>query len=115
MASLTTRRAARDSGRCTNGTLAVVHGSAGTRRLMWVGAGGQSVAAHPTAGDYYDPRLSPSGDAVAAELLAEGDDIWVFDLKRQVKEIVSSPKGEDETPAWSPDGQRVAWATGADN
>src|SRR5204862_23710 len=40
---------------------------------------------------------------------------WVFDLKRQVKEIVSSPKGEDETPAWSPDGQRVAWATGADN
>jgi len=99
----------------TNGTLVFVQGSAGTRRLMWVGAGGQSVAAHPTAGDYYDPRLSPSGDAVAAELLAEGDDIWVFDLKRQVKEIVSSPKGEDETPAWSPDGQRVAWATGADN
>jgi len=98
-----------------NGTLAFILGSVANRRLMWVGAGGQSVAAHPTTGDYYDPRLSPSGDAVAAELLADGDDIWAFDLKRQVREIVSSPKGEDETPAWSPDGQRVAWTTGADD
>ncbi len=98
-----------------NGTLVFVRASAANRQLLWISPGGQSVAAHPTAGDYYDPRLSPFEDAVAAELLAEGDDVWVLDLKRQVKEIVSSPKGEDETPAWSPDGQRVAWTTGADN
>jgi len=97
-----------------NGTLVFLDGLTANRRLMWVGAGGQTQPAYPNATDYYDPRLSPSGDAVAVEVLADGDDVWVLDLNRQVEQKVSLPAGEDETPAWAPDGQRVAWSTGPD-
>jgi Tol biopolymer transport system component len=36
-------------------------------------------------------------------------DVWVLDLQRGALVRISSAPGEDETGAWSPDGQRIAW------
>ena len=41
----------------------------------------------------------------------QDDDIWVLDVARRVLNRVTFVAGEDETPAWSPDGTELAFAT----
>ena len=96
-----------------NGTLVYQSGAAPGTTLMWADARG-ALRAFPEDRVYYDPRLSPDGQAVAAEVLGEGDDIWVLDLTRGTQTKLSLGNEEDETPAWSPDGRWVAWSTNRD-
>jgi len=93
-----------------NGTLIYQGGAAPGTTLMWADARG-ALRAFPEERVYYDPRLSPDGRAVAAEVLGDGDDIWVLDLTRGTQTKLSLGNNEDETPAWSPDGRWVAWST----
>lgn len=51
---------------------------------------------------------------MAAEVLGDGDDIWVLDLTRGTETKLSLGGEEDETPAWSPDGRWVTWSTNRD-
>jgi hypothetical protein len=96
-----------------NGTLLYQSGAPPGTTLMWADARG-AMRAFPEDRVYYDPRLSPDGQAVAAEVLGDGDDIWVLDLTRGTQTKLSLGDEEDETPAWSPDGRWVAWSTNRD-
>ena len=58
---------------------------------------------------FSDPRLSPDGGRLAIHLQEDENDIWVADLTRGSLMRLSTDMGEDETPAWSPDGRFVAW------
>jgi serine/threonine-protein kinase len=95
------------------GTLVYVRASPtqsrGTR-LVVVSASGQPTEIPAEPRDYSDPRVSPDGRFVAAHLLGDQDDIWVTDVVRGTLVRLSYDAGEDETPAWSPDGKVVAWA-----
>ncbi len=59
---------------------------------------------------YSDPRLSPDGRRLALHLSDQDNDVWVFDLERGALTRLSFHPGEDETPAWSPDGQWIAFS-----
>lgn len=59
---------------------------------------------------YSDPRVSPDGKLVAAHLQGDENDVWVVSVERGTLTRLSFNSGEDETPAWSPDGRTVAWA-----
>ena len=93
-----------------NGTLIYQGGTAPGSSLMWADTRGATLA-FPTEQIYYDPRVSPDGRTVAAEVLDDGDDIWVLDLGRGTQTKISMGVEEDETPAWSPDSAWVAWST----
>jgi Tol biopolymer transport system component len=97
----------------SNGTLVYRSGAAPGTTLMWADARG-ALRAFPEERIYYDPRLSPDGKFVAAEVLGDSDDIWVLDLTRGTQTKLSLGSEEDETPAWSPDGRWVAWSTNRD-
>ena len=97
-----------------DGTLVYQSGSPASTSVMWADSRG-ALQAFAEQQVYYDPRLSPDGRAVAVEILGEGDDIWVLDLVRGTQTKLSLGDGEDETPAWSPDGRWVAWSTGRDD
>lgn len=97
----------------SNGTLVYRSGAAPGTTLMWADARG-ALRAFPEERIYYDPRLSPDGRFVAAEVLGDSDDIWVLDLTRGTQTKLSLGSEEDETPAWSPDGRWVAWSTNRD-
>jgi len=93
------------------GTLAYVPDveDASRTHLVVVHAAGTATAARVEPRFFSDPRLSPDGTRLAVHLQEDENDIWVADLARGSLMRLSTDKGEDETPAWSPDGRFVAW------
>jgi serine/threonine-protein kinase len=59
---------------------------------------------------YSDPRISPDGRHVALHLQDQQDDVWTLDITRDSLTRVTFAPHEDETPAWSPDGQWLAYS-----
>ena len=59
---------------------------------------------------YSDPRLSPDGHRLAVHLTDQQDDIWLNDLSRGTLTRMSFGAAEDETPAWSPNGNWIAFS-----
>ena len=77
--------------------------------LVAVDAAGATTATPVEPRFFSDPRLSPDGSRLAIHLQEDENDIWVADLARGSLMRLSTDMGEDETPAWSPDGRFVAW------
>jgi hypothetical protein len=79
-------------------------------RLVAVDRLGKAKVLTAEVRDYSDPRVSPDGRMVAVHLQDDQNDVWVADIARGTITRLSYDPGEDETPAWSPDGRWVAWA-----
>jgi len=98
-----------------NGTLVYAPSNAavdnGRRALVWVHRDGREEPLSAPLRDFADPRLSPDGRRVAAEVIDEGDDLWTFDLDRGTLTRQTFEAGEDETASWSPDGQWLAYSS----
>jgi serine/threonine-protein kinase len=97
------------------GTLVYISGT-GTvggvqRPLVWVNRQGQREALKVPVRAFVDPRLSPDGKQVIAEVTDEGDDIWTLDVTRGVLSKTTFDENEDETPVWSPDGRWMAYSS----
>jgi Tol biopolymer transport system component len=89
------------------------------RSLVWVDRNGKEepLAAQPNA--YVDPRISPDGTQVAVTIVAgenrENTGIWIWDLIRQTLTPLTSHKGRDISPLWTPDGKRIAYLSFRDS
>jgi len=99
-----------------DGTLAYVPGVAGTSRsLVWVDSQGREepfvgMADHA----YVIPQLSPDGRSIALDVRDQLSDIYVWDIARgQLRALTNSP-ALDGFPVWSPDSQRLAFASTRD-
>jgi hypothetical protein len=78
-------------------------------RLFLVSPAGGASAVPGEPRFFSDPRVSPDGRRAAVPLQDEEHDVWVAALGRGTLLRLSTVPGEDETPAWSPDGRFVAW------
>ena len=81
------------------------------RTLVWVDRDGteEVLAAPPRA--YVYPRLSPDGTRVVLDARDEEDDLWVWDLTRETLTRLTSAAEADRFGVWTPDGQRVVFAS----
>lgn len=92
------------------GTLAYVSSTAARFNSMaWVDRSGK-VQPLPAPPHFFEqPRLSPDGRSVAVSSREGEMDIWVYSIERGTLVRFTSDPLEDETPLWTPDGQRIAF------
>jgi Tol biopolymer transport system component len=68
--------------------------------------------ASPAFGNATTLRLSTNGRTVAFhEQVAGNTDIWIYDLERNLRTRLTTDAALDEFPAWSPDGEKVIFAS----
>jgi Tol biopolymer transport system component len=96
-----------------NGVLAFVSGFMGgseNRDLVLADMNGVSTVLPFPAQDYLEPRISPDGKKLAVVVGSIKDlDLWIFDIQLGTMNRFTFG-GQNRSPVWSPDGQRIAYA-----
>ncbi|GAB4325125.1 MAG: hypothetical protein Kow0074_18560 [Candidatus Zixiibacteriota bacterium] len=98
-----------------NGTVSYLTG-AGTvvNQLLWYDRSGAIIDSLGGVGVYGNCRLSPDGSHFAVEMQERNsgnNDIWVFDLERNVKTRLTFDPRNDMSPVWSPNGKFIYYAS----
>jgi serine/threonine-protein kinase len=99
-----------------NGTLVYLTGagfleSSPFGTLVWVDRQGREEPLGAPRVRYSAPRLSPDGTKVAFEARNPQSDVWIWEIRRRLLTQVTSDAMSDVLPVWSPDGQRLVWAS----
>ena len=102
-------------GLAANGSLVYLSGDtqAASRTLVWVDREGREEAIGAEPGDYRGLRLAPDGER-AAVVVVDGDgnqDVLIYNLTRDIPTRFTFDPASDSFPVWSPDGERVVFAS----
>lgn len=94
------------------GTLVYVPaGARSPRSLVWVDRNdGRERPIRAPLRAYAELRLSPDGTRVALAIRDQQNDIWIWHLARATLTPLTHPS-VDERPVWTPDGQRIVFAS----
>ena len=86
--------------------------STGDRSLVWVDRQGREEPLPFDSAPYWWPRVSPDGTHVAVTIIGqEGQDVWIGELARGTLSRLTTTPGVDNVPLWTPDNERVVFAT----
>src|SRR5262249_19661160 len=85
-------------------------GNGQNTELAWYDRSGKRIGVAAPLAEYRNPGLSADGKYVVFERGNPGD-IWVLDLLRGVPQRLTTRPADDVFPVWSPDGQKVAFAS----
>ena len=95
-----------------NGRLVYALGTGGRQEsFVWVDREGREEPVAVDSRDYSEFALSPDGLRVAARVVADTDDVWVFDLVRNTAMRLTFEETEARFPTWTPDGTRIAFGS----
>ena len=98
-----------------DGSLVYVSGTAqGGLTLAWIDRHGQEEPTGAPPRAYGFIRLSPDGQRAALDVRDEQQDIWIFDFARRLLTRLTTNAASDQYPVWTPDGQRVVFASNRD-
>ena len=101
------------------GTLVVIPGSAAAEPeavLTLVDRTGNLAALDVPPARYQSPRISPDGSRLAVEIIDPSGQghIWIYDLGGDTAIRRLTQAGNNTRPIWTPDGQRVTFASERD-
>jgi serine/threonine-protein kinase len=97
-----------------NGILAYMpkHDAGLDAPISWLYPTGKIVPLRPTAARWSNPRFSPDGRRLAIDMGERASlDVWVYEWMRDSLSRLTSDPGEDRKPVWTPDGQRIVFAS----
>jgi len=97
-----------------DGTLVYARGSGISRLPVWVDRDGRETPIKAPTAMYQTPRLSPDGRRLAYfDITSSGEyDVWILDLERGTVDRLTTDRGRDSEPIWSPDSTRIAYQSG---
>jgi Tol biopolymer transport system component len=98
----------------TNGILTYRSGGNLTTQLTWVDRAGRKLQSVGPPGNYSRPMLSPDEKRVAFTRADGQQDIWILELGREVLSRLTFSPENDDSPIWSPDGSKIAFASSRD-
>ena len=96
-----------------NGTIAYRRNGASTMRMAWYSRGGERIATVGETGEYEGVSLSPDGTRVAFgyfDAKEAVNHIAIASVKDGVPRRFTFNRGNQYSPIWSPDGQRLAFS-----
>ena len=86
--------------------------SGGVSQIAWYDRSGKSLGPVGAPGNVWNPAISPDEKSVAfRRVAATGYDLWVRDLSRGTETRFTSDPSVNETPVWSPQGDRIVFAS----
>jgi Tol biopolymer transport system component len=89
-----------------------VGGSADVSRLLtWVDRKGIETPIDAPPRGYAVARLSPDGNRIALDIRDQGNDIWIWDVRRRALSSLSRSPGPDMSPVWTQDSRQVIWTS----
>jgi hypothetical protein len=96
-----------------SGTLVYRRSVVQTNQPFWISSSGATAPVFAQAGSYLSPRLSPDGTRLALSVINDGvQSLWVYDLKREIWNRVTSSNETEWLPTWSPDGEFLVFRSG---
>ena len=96
-----------------NGTLIYISSSTNaTSNFKWVDRKGDELAKVGAIGNYLDVNLSPD-ETKLVYAMGEGssNDVWIYDLIRNVPTKFTFESSDEVWPIWSPDGKDIYYAS----
>jgi eukaryotic-like serine/threonine-protein kinase len=98
------------------GTLFYVPGGASVqmspRSLVWVDRKGHEEPVNAPLRPYGSPRISPDGTRVLLGITdQESNDIWIWDLEREMLRRLTFAPGSDSMARWTPDSRRIIFTS----
>jgi DNA-binding winged helix-turn-helix (wHTH) protein/Tol biopolymer transport system component len=97
----------------TSGTLVYRRGTARNSLPSWLYSSGKIEPVLAKPGNYSSPRLSPDGTRLALPVIHEGkQNLWVYDLRRETWNRLTSEDDPESLPTWTPDGEFLAFRSG---
>jgi Tol biopolymer transport system component len=95
-----------------NGILAYQLAQAGIGgQLTWCDVSGRRLSTVGEKSEAYSPQLSPDGRRVLVILGDPNNDIWVYEIERNVRTRLTTAAQVTVSPLWSPDGTRILYVS----
>lgn len=100
----------------TSGTLAYVPGQGvgyPEAPIHWMHRSGKTAPLRPTPSVWGWPSVSPDGRRLALAMAdsRQNADIWIYEWDRDTLTRLTTDPASDVSPVWTPDGQRIAFAS----
>jgi serine/threonine-protein kinase len=95
------------------GTLVYLPGreNASAYRLDWLTRDGKMTPVRATPASWTTVQIAPDGKRLAFTLATGNLDVWTYDVARDALTPLTRDPGVDRNPVWTPDVQRLAYAS----
>jgi Tol biopolymer transport system component len=93
--------------------LAYQTAGAGGDQLTWFDRSGKPLGTLGDPGEFVSLEFSPDRKRVAVTLRGQDDDIWIYDVAREVPMRFTYSPQMERVPVWSPDGRSIVYTSNA--